>query len=159
MHDMSKYTILVVTSLTTTFLLVVTIVTIVFVSIGMAGSVPWINLRLVTSFDNVINSLCLLLQFDFASNIYKRVCIKCHGYCEDRYTKRTNAQNNHQLERLPTGDLGFKVNQGSNSVDVNNDNDNNSGLNPMNAMNLNGGSDGTKSISLVAQKSAETLRA
>ena len=60
------------------------------------------------------------------------------------------SETDHQLERLPTGDLGFKVDQVSNPHDVNNNNDNGGGLNPMNAMNINGsGSDATKSISLV----------
>ena len=158
--DMSKYTILVILLVTLSFLwtVVVCIVVIEANDVFVGQSIA----RFFESCLVLTNCICLVLQFEFAKKNYQKMCSGLHKICENRYTKGINQKNkNSQLQRLPSGEFGFKTNGASSTdfelaVDDKENNDNNSNSNNNNTENndINGAG-----ITLIAQKSVETLHA
>ena len=113
MSDMSKYTILILVSLTSTF---VTIIISLIVTFGFGANDSWMHCIVTT--DALFNVVLLVLQFRFARKRYKCLCSKLHRKCEDRYTNETNENIKSQnikstLVRLPTGEIGFDINDQS----------------------------------------------
>ena len=106
--DMSKYTILIVFAMASSFICILLLLGIVsfmdanFLLRQKYGIIAF-------SIDNLVNSICLALQFHFCKKIYRKICNKCHVKCEDRYTNETNKHNSNQLQRLASRELGFKV--------------------------------------------------
>ena len=146
--DMSKYTILVLFALISSF---VFIILMIFVRIIVENNNYFSLLaRLIESFDCLVNCICLVLQFEFSKKYYKILCAKCHTKCEDRYTERTNKQNDQKLQRLASGELGFQVN-GTNA-NINGVNDTNVKHSEQHETD-----NPIAPISMIAQKSADTL--
>ena len=155
--DMSKYTILFLVAICTSF-----IFTILFAIIvrGVDGNEFLIQKYAMFPFaiDNFLNCVALVLQFHSFKKYYKLICNKCHIKCEDRYTKETNKQNDDLIQRLPSRELGFNAN-GTQTPP----------LNDFKPVTENGNTDGMDlddiatvagdpgDITLVAQKSTETL--
>ena len=109
--DMSKYTILVTFAISSTFISVV-VVTITSSNIGYEGRDKIYSLEyngIIYGFDLVVNCICLTLQFKAFKSNYLWLCNFCHGKCQDRYTNQTNKHNSQQLQRLPSGELIFKI--------------------------------------------------
>ena len=86
--DMSKYTILIILSLSSSFIFY-TIGSIVAVLIYASNNNRSASIMVLT-FDGLINCLCLIFQFDFSGKYYKKYFHQCHILCENRYTKETN---------------------------------------------------------------------
>lgn len=107
-NDMSKYTILVGVATFSTFLFAVSCV-IIAQGLGISFAVPFGFFFLI---DTVINTICLVLQFEYYKKHYFYLCGKIHRMCEDRYTRKTNAKNiqnnnGYKLQRLKTGEIGI----------------------------------------------------
>ena len=140
--DMSKYTILISFAMASSLIFIL----LLFVLVSFVDANFLVRQKygiIALSIDNLVNSMCLVLQFDFFKKVYKVICNKCHVKCEDRYTNETNKHNSSQLQRLASRELGFKVN-------TQNDND---------AGDVGGPDIDGKQIGLVAQKSMRTLDA
>ena len=161
--DMSKYTILITIAIISTFISFLTVSLIFFAfddntrnnifSFGIA--------KIIFSIDSLINCICLSFQFRSFKKDYLKFCNKFHRQCEDRYTNETNKHNDTKLQRLASGELGFKI-----------DHDNNhDGITDMagsdnvfdHDKNINGDRDTTNDavteINMLGQKSASTLDA
>ena len=130
--DMSKYTVLVAISIISS--LTVLVLSVLWILIDPLKTNRILRIKyniLIICIDSLINSICLILQFIFAKQMYKICCNKCHIMCENRYTKQTNQHTAgidgaKKLTRLPSGALGFQVNEKKQNEndDNNNDNDN-----------------------------------
>ena len=142
--DMSKYTILIIFAICSSVIMILLPVTV----INLINTKEIIKQKYGISglaIDNLINCICLILQFKSFKYYYKLICNKCHIKCEDRYTNETNKHNNNQLERLQSRELGFKINS---DLSDNNNTDTIANVAGTNT-----------DITLVAQKSIETLDA
>ena len=128
--DMSKYSILITIAILSTFI-------VYFIGFILSNTISYYrNNRIIgimtQSIDNIINCICLILQYKFARNKYKFLCNRCHLKCENRYTNDTNqklasdANNENELVRLTSGQLGL---QSVNNYNVNNNNNNNNNKN------------------------------
>ena len=120
MSDMTKYTILVVCAILSTFVIALyLIVTFEIVDIRMNNTSQIAVMNVLCCIDNCINCLCLYLQYKFSIKYYKKICHGCHRRCEDRYTRTVNslasqdgdAQITPQLSRLNSGQIGFDETQ------------------------------------------------
>ena len=144
--DMSKYTILIAFAMVSSFIFILLLF--VFVSFIDANFLVRQKYGIIAlSIDNLVNSICLVLQFDFFKKVYKVICNKCHVKCEDRYTNETNKHNVNQLQRLASRELGFKVNSNAQNNDRVEEKD------------ADGPIPDGRQIGLVAQKSMKTLDA
>ena len=143
--DMSKYTILVTFAISSTFISVV-VVTISTFNIGYQGRDKIYSLEyngIIYGLDLVVNCICLILQFKAFKSNYLCFCNFCHGKCQDRYTNQTNKHNSQQLQRLPTGELIFKI-----------DHETHTGAADIDSSEVIAS---TQEINFIAQRSVETL--
>ena len=150
--DMSKYTILIITSLISTFVFLAISVCIYFTEYNKDENSS-VTIMII-SFDGLINCICLLFQFDFSKKYYKKICSKCHLICENRYTKETNKRvakkgSKKRIERLTSGQIGLRM-DGNDDHDIETD-----------VTTGNNGNDETQvaPIAMVVQTSVETLGA
>ena len=142
---MSKYTLLVGTAIASTFtVMLLLILDVIFVRGNINPYLEESIFRVFITIDALVNIICLALQFRFAKRYYLKICLVCHGKCENRYTNQTNdnSSNSVVLQRLPSGELVFSVNKGNVEIPDNEQ-----------------GGGGMKSISLVAQKSENVMDA
>ena len=148
-NDMSKYTILVSMAIISSFLFQL----LVFLFVELINGTELVIQKyemIPLIIDSLINCICLILQFDSYKKYYNIICIKCHLKCQNRYTNKTNMKmkNGQQLERLQSGELGFKVNKNDNNT-ANDNNNNDDNIDDIVATD--------NEIGLVAQKSITTL--
>ena len=79
--------------------------------------------------DVLINCICLILQFKVYKKWYKLVCNYCINTCQKRLTKQINSNISEQnaqfsMRRLPSGNIGFEVENGANTAVIDNNNEN-----------------------------------
>ena len=106
--DMSKYTILITTAMVTSSIMII-----IAMVITASSDVSSVWFFLIQSFDNCVNSICLVLQFYYFKKHYSLCCNKIDIKCQHRITKQVNKRVatqttlNYQLQRLPTGQIGM----------------------------------------------------
>ena len=152
--DMSKYTILVIFAIISTFISVVLVASVTN-SIGYEGRDRIFALEYagtIYGFDIIVNCICLSLQFKAFKSNYLCLCNICHRKCENRYTNQTNKHNSQKLLRLASGELGFKIDTQSADIGTPNTVDNEIGAGNKSEVIPN-----TQEINMIAQKSVETL--
>ena len=152
--DMSKYTILVIFAIISTF---ISVILVVFVSnsIGYEGRDRIFSIEyagIIYGFDVVVNCICLTLQFKAFKSNYLCLCNICHRKCENRYTNQTNKHNSQKLLRLESGELGFKIDTQSPDIGTADTVGNEIGAGNKSEVTPN-----TQEINMIAQKSVETL--
>ena len=104
--DMSKYTILVAFASVSTFIFAILLIMVVVV-IGVQIEAAFMVLFMI---DSVVNTTCLVFQFEFYKKSYFKFCGKCHKLCETRYTEKANNKNKqaaYKLKRLESGEIGI----------------------------------------------------
>ena len=152
--DMSKYTILVILAIISTFISVVLVAS-VSNSIGYEGRDRIFSLEyagVIYGCDVVVNCICLTLQFKAFKSNYLCLCNICHRKCENRYTNQTNKHNSQKLLRLASGELGFKIDTQSPDIGTPDTVHNEIGAGNKSEVIPN-----TQEINMIAQKSVETL--
>ena len=108
---MSKYTILILIAVVTSFGIFCIAVSIALLCFDNPDQniVGFMISTMIFSIDAVVNAICLILQFEFSKKIYQKICFKCHRKCEDRYTTQANKHHKDaQLIRLPSGEIGIQ---------------------------------------------------
>ena len=156
---MSKFSILVVVSVITTFVNYFICCIVWFVIFDEYSIIGMIIAAMLSCIDILINTICLILQFDFSKKYYKKICIKCHKKCENRYTQKTNKINKDtKLIRLQSGEFGIKKSNSIQIEDIEQKNNqiNNEKFEPQMTQPV---MSGTKSISVVGKQSFQTLDA